>query len=83
MKINALSQFNLLLLVFLLAVALPMDMQGQRRRSKETPAPAPQTEKQSGYDESLYQSIQWRAIGPFRGGRSAAVTGVPGKPNLY
>jgi photosystem II stability/assembly factor-like uncharacterized protein len=83
MKINALSQFNLLLLVFLLAVALPMDLQGQRRRSKETPAPAPQTEKQSGYDESLYQSIQWRAIGPFRGGRSAAVTGVPGKPNLY
>jgi photosystem II stability/assembly factor-like uncharacterized protein len=35
------------------------------------------------YDESLYSSLQWRNIGPFIGGRSAAVTGVPGKPNLY
>jgi len=29
------------------------------------------------------KSMTWRNIGPFRGGRSAAVTGVPGKPNLY
>ena len=35
------------------------------------------------YDEALYNSIEWRSIGPYRGGRSAAVTGVPGKPNLY
>jgi photosystem II stability/assembly factor-like uncharacterized protein len=27
--------------------------------------------------------MEWRNIGAFRGGRSAAVTGVPGKPNLY
>jgi photosystem II stability/assembly factor-like uncharacterized protein len=25
----------------------------------------------------------WRNIGPFRGGRSCAVAGVPGKPNLF
>jgi len=35
------------------------------------------------YDESLYDALEWRNIGPFRGGRSAAVTGVPGKPDLY
>jgi photosystem II stability/assembly factor-like uncharacterized protein len=35
------------------------------------------------YDQKLYDAIQWRSIGPFRGGRSAAVTGVPGKPNLF
>ncbi|MTI21112.1 glycosyl hydrolase [Fulvivirga sp. RKSG066] len=35
------------------------------------------------YDEKLYSAIEWRNIGPFRGGRSAAVTGVPGKPNLF
>ncbi|OAV45876.1 glycosyl hydrolase [Lewinella sp. 4G2] len=28
-------------------------------------------------------SLQFRNIGPFRGGRSCAVTGVAGKPNLY
>ena len=32
---------------------------------------------------SLFNAISWRNIGPFRGGRSAAVTGVAGKPNLF
>jgi photosystem II stability/assembly factor-like uncharacterized protein len=27
--------------------------------------------------------IQWRNLGPFRGGRSCAVAGVPNKPNLF
>jgi len=36
-----------------------------------------------GFDEKLYDALEWRSIGPFRGGRSASVTGVPGKPNLY
>lgn len=35
------------------------------------------------FDEKLYGSLDYRLIGPFRGGRSAAVTGVPGKPDLY
>lgn len=35
------------------------------------------------FDTALYSSMQWRGIGPFRGGRSCTVTGVPGKPNLY
>ncbi|MEM9679283.1 MAG: glycosyl hydrolase, partial [Bacteroidota bacterium] len=35
------------------------------------------------FDESSYDALQYRLVGPFRGGRSAAVTGVPNKPNLY
>ncbi len=35
------------------------------------------------YDEQLYDALEYRLIGPFRGGRSAAVTGVPNKPNLF
>lgn len=35
------------------------------------------------YDEKLYDALEYRLIGPFRGGRSAAVTGVPGKPNRF
>jgi len=35
------------------------------------------------YDESLYDAVKWRNLGPHRGGRSAAVAGVAGKPNLY
>lgn len=33
--------------------------------------------------ENNFSSLSYRHIGPFRGGRAAAVTGVPGKPNLY
>lgn len=29
-------------------------------------------------DPSLYQGLQWRLIGPFRGGRVLTVTGIPG-----
>ncbi|MDA9127808.1 glycosyl hydrolase [Flavobacteriaceae bacterium] len=35
------------------------------------------------YDSALFDGLSYREIGPFRGGRSAAVTGVPGKPNLF
>ena len=35
------------------------------------------------YNESLYSGLKYRCIGPFRGGRSAAVTGVPGDPMTY
>lgn len=34
-------------------------------------------------DPSLYDGMEYRLVGPFRGGRSAAVTGVPGKPLTY
>ncbi|MBT8276847.1 MAG: glycosyl hydrolase [Bacteroidia bacterium] len=35
------------------------------------------------YDSELYDALEYRLVGPFRGGRSAAVTGVPGKANLF
>ena len=35
------------------------------------------------YDQKLYQDMQWRCIGPFRGGRTVAITGVQGQPNLF
>ena len=31
-------------------------------------------------DPSLYSGLKWRMIGPFRGGRVDAVSGVPGRP---
>ena len=35
------------------------------------------------YPESLYQEMRWRLIGPFRGGRTRAVDGVPSQPNVF
>jgi photosystem II stability/assembly factor-like uncharacterized protein len=52
---------------------------GTALAQKKNPAPA----TASGYEEKFYHALEWRNIGPFRGGRSATVTGVPGKPNLF
>ena len=61
--------------VFLLTLFLmPLDAEGQRRKKSTDQDP---------YPEQLYSSMEYRLVGPFRGGRSAAVTGVPGKPNLF
>ena len=38
---------------------------------------------QQQYDASLYSGLRWRMIGPFRGGRVNAVSGVPGQPNTF
>jgi photosystem II stability/assembly factor-like uncharacterized protein len=46
------------------------DTQGQKKKNT---FPNPVT----------YDAMSWRSIGPFRGGRSAAVTGVANKANLY
>ena len=42
-----------------------------------------QQQNTTQFAEKYYDAIQWRNIGPFRGGRSAAVTGVSGKANLF
>jgi photosystem II stability/assembly factor-like uncharacterized protein len=33
--------------------------------------------------ENTYQELHWRMIGPFRGGRTRAATGVPSQPTVF
>jgi len=35
------------------------------------------------YNEDMYKAMQWRCIGPYRGGRATAVAGIPGEPYTY
>src|SRR5690349_16007385 len=35
------------------------------------------------FPENSYQEMRWRMIGPFRGGRTRAVAGVPTQPNVF
>ena len=51
----------------------PINAQSKKRGKRNT----------INFPESSYASLEYRSIGPFRGGRSAAVTGVPGNPNLF
>src|SRR5579863_7432531 len=33
--------------------------------------------------DNLWKGLQYRLVGPFRGGRVLAVTGIPGDPNTF
>jgi photosystem II stability/assembly factor-like uncharacterized protein len=35
------------------------------------------------YDQKLYSEMRWRCIGPFRGGRTVAITGLLHHPGLF
>ncbi len=35
------------------------------------------------FDPSLFQDLHWRMIGPFRGGRTVAISGIPSQPNVF
>jgi photosystem II stability/assembly factor-like uncharacterized protein len=34
-------------------------------------------------EPSRFQDLRWRSIGPFRGGRTVAIAGIPEKPNTF
>jgi len=35
------------------------------------------------YDSKLFAGMRWRMIGPFRGGRTIGISGVPSQPNVF
>ena len=35
------------------------------------------------FGSEVFQSLRWRSIGPFRGGRTRAIAGVPSQPNVF
>jgi photosystem II stability/assembly factor-like uncharacterized protein len=45
--------------------------------------PAPARPEEGGFDPTLFHELVWRPIGPFRGGRTKAATGVRGRPGLF
>jgi photosystem II stability/assembly factor-like uncharacterized protein len=55
-----------------LLVLFPAAAAGQARPAATSPV-----------DSALFKVISWRNVGPLRGGRSVAVTGVPSKPLTY
>lgn len=59
--------------IILAAILMVLGLDTQTIQGQGTEAPF----------EKYYSSVEWRSIGPYRGGRSCAVTGVPGKPNLF
>jgi photosystem II stability/assembly factor-like uncharacterized protein len=55
----------------------------QRAVSPSKPQSQTQSSSLSQVDLALLQSLHWRSIGPYRGGRTRAVAGVPSQPNVF
>jgi photosystem II stability/assembly factor-like uncharacterized protein len=49
----------------------------------QTAAAAPPNAAAVIVPDSAFSALQWRGIGPFRGGRAVTVAGVPGSPNVF
>lgn len=74
------------LTILFLATLLGSFLFAQKSKPKAAAAPespSAAAPKPLSINEQLFNSMRWRNVGPHRGGRSAAVTGVPGKPNLF
>ena len=64
-------------IVLILILMISPDLNAQKKKKSKK-----NIQEEVLYEE-LYKGLEYRLIGPFRGGRSAAVTGVPGEPNLF
>ena len=62
----------LVAIVAIVALAVPASAQ------QAAPADGPPT-----FDPAAFAGMHWREVGPYRGGRSAACTGIPGDRDTY
>src|SRR5437879_6775017 len=65
------------------AVTPPPKEGGQTPSPRGSPTTSPKPAPPGAIDEKLFNGMQWRQIGPFRGGRALAIEGVPGEPDTY
>ncbi len=62
---------------------LSQNISAQTTTATTLPPSVPAIGTERTINPLIYQSLQWRNIGPFRGGRSVAACGVPGDPLVY
>jgi len=67
-----------LLLLLAIVILCPTSTFAQKKKKQTASAPA-----QFAFQAEKFKSLTFRNIGPFRGGRSNTVTGVPGDPMTY
>ena len=77
-------------IIFLVALRALLVPSAHAQSSSDATAPQSSTADNTNatttspqFPPSLYANLEWRCIGPFRGGRTVAATGVPNNPNLF
>ena len=53
------------------------------RYSEERAATSSDAQSGAPFDPKLFGEMRWRCIGPFRGGRTVAISGVPHQPSVF
>jgi photosystem II stability/assembly factor-like uncharacterized protein len=53
------------------------------RQSHVNALPPPGEHAGPTFDQKLFREMRWRLIGPFRGGRTVAISGVAHQPNVF
>jgi photosystem II stability/assembly factor-like uncharacterized protein len=71
---HSLKQVKILFALSFCLGATPLLAQKSAKAEISQPSPI---------DKSFYEGLEWRNIGPYRGGRSLGCTGSPGRPNEY
>jgi photosystem II stability/assembly factor-like uncharacterized protein len=66
-----------------LVVAVGLAWPAGHVAGQTTRPPAPKAAAPAGLTEALFQSMQYRLVGPFRGGRATAVAGVVQDPRTF
>jgi photosystem II stability/assembly factor-like uncharacterized protein len=61
----------------------PSQTAAQPKASETAGAPAADADKDEGEDKGPWKALQYRLVGPYRGGRVVAVAGVVGQDNVY
>src|SRR5246500_2381656 len=78
----AMTYRNIGLIIYVVLTSLVIS-EG-KKHSEAPPPPLQETSATAGtVPENLLGAMRWRQVGPFRGGRVLAVTGVPGEPNVF
>ncbi|WP_247237417.1 VPS10 domain-containing protein [Telluribacter sp. SYSU D00476] len=70
-------------LLFLGLAALPLGLSAQKKKAKTPTGTNTTTSPSIANYDTLFKAVKWRNIGPYRGGRSVAASGVIGDPLTY
>ena len=78
------KMLRLLLVLLISAAGLLAQTRSEReRKAPEQPAAQNATAASPANEDPLFKGMKYRAIGPFRGGRSLTASGIAGDPTTY
>src|SRR5437899_5960872 len=83
LKIDRMAWLVTALTLCAASVVLAQNKTERERKPAEAPAATQNAAAPTKNEDPLFKGMKYRAIGPFRGGRSLTAAGIPGDPTTY